>query len=178
MPMKYDWSVIEIQYVKGLEDEEGKLFWPTPQELADLHHCNVEYMRDKINKGNWKEKKRAYLLRLEMNENEIDIEDPKKELEKFNNKCYQASTNALDLVYRKIQSQSKAPDIHELTALIKVLERIQTIGQQSLNVQSDEFEKEKGQFAKLMELLKADEKAAKEAAKITSSEVETIDLRP
>lgn len=176
MVLKFDWALAELQYVKGLEKEDGKLFWPTPQELADLHHCNVEYMRDKINKGNWKEKKQAYLLRLEMNENEINIPDPKKELEKFNNKCYQCAVNSIDVVYRKIQAQAKTPNLSELVTLIKTLERIQNIGHQSLNIQSEEYEKGKSDFEKLMEMLKKDEKKAKENTKNNSSVVEEIDL--
>jgi hypothetical protein len=178
MVLKFDWTLVELQYVKGLEKEDGKLFWPTPQELANLHHCNVEYMREKISKGNWKEKKRAYLLRLEMNENEIDIPNPKKELEKFNNKCYQCAVNAIDVVYRKIQAQAKAPNLQELVTLIKTLERIQNVGQNSLNIQSEEYKEAKSDFAKLMEMLKKDEKAAKEAAKKNSPMVEIVDLGP
>ena len=79
MPQKYDWASLEMQFVRGIEDENGKVHWPLPNELAKIVGCNVEYIHTKMREGQWKDKKAAYLLKLELSDSDFEIEDPKAE---------------------------------------------------------------------------------------------------
>lgn len=160
--LKYDWSSIELEYVKGI-DRDGKLYFPTKKELAKMHGCDVTYFREMARKGKWNEKRQTYILTLEMKDGEIQIDNPQKELENFNIKCYQVASNALDIIRRKLLNTSKSQNLNELSIMIKLLEKIQSVDKNSFTDMSDEFESAKSEFERLMKKLKEDEKASKES---------------
>jgi len=159
--LKYNWEDIELQYVKGILDEEGKLYFPKKIELAKMHGCDPEYLRSYARRGDWDNKRKAYLLKIELNEGEISIEDPQKELENFNVKCYQVASNVLDIIRRQLLNTSKNQNLEELSTMIKLLEKIQLIGKNSFTDMKDEFDSAKSEFERLMKKLKEDEKAEK-----------------
>ncbi len=159
--LKYNWPSIELEFVKGV-DKDGKLYFPTKKELAELHDCDVHYLRDWARKEKWDEKRKAYLLTLEMKDGEIEIEDVKAELERFNKKCYQVATNALDIIRRQLLNHTKTPDLKELETIIKLLEKVQLVGKNSFTDMKDDYEEAASEFQKLMKKLKEDEKVEKE----------------
>jgi len=163
---KYDWSAIELQYVRGIEDENGKLHWPTPQELSNLYGCHIEYVHFQIRKGNWKDKKQAYLLKLELSDNDFEIEDPKVEYERFQRKAYQAASQTLTVIIKKIELcvKNQEYDLSDLDKMMKMLERIQLIAKNSIGDNLENFEDAKSEFEHLMKKLKKDEKEEKEPA--------------
>ena len=161
---KYDWSAIELQYVRGIEDENGKLHWPTPQELSNLYGCHIEYVHFQIRKGNWKDKKQAYLLKLELSESDFEIEDPKVEYERFQRKAYQAASQTLTVIIKKIELcvKNQEYDLYDLDKMMKMLERIQLIAKNSIGDNLENFEDAKSEFERLMKKLKEDEKIERE----------------
>ena len=158
--LKYNWPEIELEYVKGI-DKDGKIEFPNKIELAKIHGCDPEYLRSFARRGKWDDKRQAYLLKIEMNDCEVSIDDPQAELQKFNVKCYQMATNTLDIIIRQLRD-TKNHNFQELTVMIKLLEKIQSIGKNSFTEMPDEFEKAKSDFQKLMKKLREDEKAEKE----------------
>ena len=168
---KYDWAAIEMQYVRGIEDEDGKVHWPTPQELADLHGCHIEYMHFQIRKGKWKDKKQVYLLKLQLSDGDCEIEDPKAEYEKFQRKAFTAASQTLTLIIKKLDHiiKSQNYDLSEIDKLMKTLERIQLIAKNSIGDNLDEFENAISEFERLMKKLKEDEKASKEQPVVIES---------
>jgi hypothetical protein len=163
MPQKYDWASIEMQYVRGIENEDGKVHWPLPNELAKMLDCSVDYIHTKIREGQWKDKKSAYLLKLELSDGDFDIEDPKAEYEKFQRKAYQAASQTLTIIIKKLDVIIKKQEynLSDLDKLMKMLERVQLIAKNSIGDNLDNFEDAKSEFERLMKKLKEDEKVEK-----------------
>ena len=160
--LKYNWPEIELAYVRGIEEENGKLTWLNKREIAEKFGVPVEYLRDVARRDSWKEKRAAFLLTLELKDGEIEIEDPKAELDNFNKKCYQAASNILRSVNRKINGLLKDDfDLSELIALAKLIEKIQIIGKSSFGDLPEDFNSAKSEFERLMKKLKEDEKESK-----------------
>ena len=166
MPQKYDWASIEMQFVRGIEDEAGKVHWPLPNELAKIVGCNVEYIHTKMREGQWKDKKSAYLLKMELSDGDFEIEDPKAEYERFQRKAYQAAAQTLTVIIKKIELcvKNQEYDLSDLDKMMKMLERIQLIARNSLGENLENFEDAKSEFERLMQQLTKDEKAEKEPA--------------
>jgi len=163
MPQKYDWASVEMNYVRGIPDEEGKVHWPLPNDLAKMLDCSVDYIHTKIREGQWKDKKSAYLLKLELSDGDFDIEDPKAEYEKFQRKAYQAASQALTIIIKKLDVIIKKQEynLSDLDKLMKMLERVQLIAKNSIGDNLDDFENAASEFSKLMAKLKSDEKESK-----------------
>jgi len=160
MPQKYDWASVEMQYVRGIEDKDGKVHWPLPNDLAKTLECNVDYIHTKIREGQWKEKKSAYLMRLELSDGDFEIEDPKAEYEKFQRKAYQAASQTLTIIIKKLEYfiKNQEYNLEDLNKLMKMLERIQLIAKNSIGENLENFEGAVSEFERLMKKLKEDEK--------------------
>lgn len=171
--LKYNWDEIALEYIKGL-DKDGKIHFPTKIELAKIHGCDPEYLRSFARRGQWDDKRQAYLLKIELNDCELSIDDPVKELQKFNVKCYQMASNSLDILIRQMRD-TKNHNFQNISIMIKLLGQIQSIGKNSFTEMPDEFEKAKSEFERLMKRLKEDEKEVKVPPASLPS-IETIDL--
>jgi len=170
---KYNWEDIELEYVKGI-DKDGKNYFPKKKELAERHDCDVEYLRSYARKLNWDDKRKAYLLKLEFSDGETTIEDPKKELENFNVRCYQLASNSLAIIAKEMKN-TKNHNFPDMIVMVKLLEKIQLVGKNSFTEMSNDFEKAIGDFERLMKQLKEDEKAEK-ALPEQLPQMEVIDL--
>jgi hypothetical protein len=161
---KYDWAAIEMQFVRGIEQPDGKIAWPTPKDLSTLHGCHIEYIHFQIRKGDWKNKKQAYLLKLELSDGDCEIEDPQKEYEIFQRKTFAAASGTLSIIIKKLDLIIKNQEYNNLSdidKLIKILERLQLIAKNSIGDNLDDFESARSEFEKLMAKLKSDEKTEK-----------------
>ncbi len=160
---KYSWPDIELSYVRGIEQEDGKIFWPQLSDISKKYECEITYLREQARKGKWKEKRAAYLLKMELGEGDCEIEDPKGEYEKFQRKAFVAASSTLTIIIKKLDYYIKQQEynLSDLNTLMKMLERIQLIAKNSIGDNLENFEDAKSEFERLMKKLKEDEKAEK-----------------
>ncbi|MCK9439826.1 MAG: hypothetical protein M0Q13_00170 [Methanothrix sp.] len=160
--LKYQWPEIELAYTKGLE-EDGKTKWLNKKEIAERFNVDVGYLRQVARRDNWKQKRAAYVLSLSLNEGDIEIEDPKGEYEKFQRKAYQAASQTLTIIIKKLDAIIKKQEynLSDLNILMKMLERTQLIAKNSIGDNLENFEDAKSEFERLMKKLKEDEKTEK-----------------
>lgn len=163
---KYCWPEIELAYVRGIEQEDGKTFWPHLRDISEKYDCEISYLREQARKGQWKEKRAVYLLKMELGEGNCEIEDPKGEYEKFQRKTFVAASSTLTVIIKKLDYFIKNQDFNlsDLDKLMKMLERVQLIAKNSIGENLENFEDAKSEFERLMQQLKKDEKAEKEPA--------------
>jgi hypothetical protein len=168
---KYSWPDIELSYVRGIEQEDGKIFWPQIKDISEKYDCEITYLREQARKGKWKEKRAAYLLKMELGDGDCEIEDPKAEYEKFQRKAYQAASTTLTIIIKKLDYfiKNQEYNLDDLNKLMKMLERIQLIAKNSIGDNLENFEDAASEFERLMQKLKKDEKAEKEQTVIIES---------
>lgn len=62
---KYDWESIKRDYVEGIGDRDGEIFWPNLRELSEVHNVPYNRVREHAAKDGWSEQRSAYQSHVE-----------------------------------------------------------------------------------------------------------------
>lgn len=148
MAKKRNWDLVKAEYVEGIQDKEGKITFPTLEDLAKKHKCSFSYIQKVAAAGEWTEARQIYRRKLE------DARQAKK-TEILASAAAQFDADVLKVVkmelvqvqahlvqaMRELQrDKNSTMDPETLERMTRALYRIQKVGRLALGESTDKVE--------------------------------------
>lgn len=135
---KHDWPTIKSEYVQGIVTE-GRIEYPTYEELAKRHKVSFGYLRKRAAIENWTEQRNIYIAKLEQKTLEKKTDKLAAQQADFDYEIFQTTKNLfayikakMNNINRDIQVNEVLPALTEIEQLTKTLKQIQEIGKRAL----------------------------------------------
>ncbi len=138
---RYNWDQIKTEYVEGIIDENGNLYFPTLQELEEKHGMSGSTIRRRASKEGWATEKDIYQTKIREKKREKKVEELARKAAEFDSEVLKVADAAVKHIQshflvaqeRMRESRGREPmGLSRLEALSKALERYQKIGRLSL----------------------------------------------
>jgi len=139
---KYNWDQIRREFIYGIKDDDGEVWFPSIQDLHERHGVSTNYLYRKKNENGWGEERERINKELEKKEYEKQIELIDN-AQKFNEEMLEIITYAVQHVKSHLKNNptEEPKEIKDLKRLSTTLETYQKIGRLSLGQHTD-FQKQ------------------------------------
>lgn len=99
---KHDWETAMLEYVEGLTDENGTIYFPTQQEIADRLGTSLEMVKARASRYRWADHRNAYKTKIEQERQKKMAQQLANKAVVFNNDVYQATNDGVALIQNRL----------------------------------------------------------------------------
>ena len=110
-----DWLEVRIQFVQGVEQEDGSRTWPTITDLAKMYNLNTATMYAKSSKERWTEQRTEYQGSLELAKRQARVTDVRKKAQDLDESAYRISKLGAAIVTRRLAEIAEDQTLHAQT---------------------------------------------------------------
>ncbi len=137
---KYNWPLIKAEYVEGLRDEKGDLYWATYDQIGERHGVKAGNIRNVAAKEGWTQERDIYRAKVEQERRGRKVETLASEAAAFDSETLKIAKAGLRMIQihfvkaaKVYQDNANKPMASkELDRLSRAAERYQKIGRLSL----------------------------------------------
>jgi hypothetical protein len=134
------WEIIERQFVQGLIQQNGEIYYPTLVEMAEAHNIGYATLRSKMNEGHWMLKREQWQRELHKWVHAANRADYIEAAQRFDATCVQAAQKAMDAIVAHLNEfRANAEPVPErmLDALGRAAVNWQKVGRLSLGLSTE-----------------------------------------
>lgn len=134
------WALIEQQYVQGLLETDGSIYYPTLKDLESAHGVSSLALRKKMLEGNWSLKREQWQLQLHKWTRVATMDEYVAAAQKFDQSCVTVAQKAMDAILEHIQEEMNNGDLPnslELDRLGRAAVNWQKVGRLSLGLSTE-----------------------------------------
>jgi hypothetical protein len=100
------WEIIERQFVQGLLQPNGEVYYPTLTEISEAHDIPYSTVHRRMNEGQWINKRENWQAKLHKWVSAANMDDYIKAADRFNETCITAAQRAMDHILMHIDTAS------------------------------------------------------------------------
>lgn len=97
-PATGSWSVIERQFVQGIIDTDGSVYFPTLTEIKNTHNVSYSTLRRRMAEGNWMRKREQFQQSISKWIHIANTDDYIEAARKFDATSIEAAQKAMDAI--------------------------------------------------------------------------------
>jgi len=139
MKGKHDWQKIKHEYISGIVDKHGRVYYLTLDEVGERNGCVASYVRKRAAEEKWTEHRNVYLAKLEQKELDAKTSKLAKEQANFDFKIAKTTNDFVEFVVREIsaweerwkKNHDDRPSADKMERLSRVLKNLQDIGKRA-----------------------------------------------
>jgi hypothetical protein len=139
-PAVGSWTVIERQFVQGLPQTDGSIYYPTLVEIRDAHRVSYSTLRRRMYEGNWMRKREQFQENLSKWLHVASYDDYVEAARKFDAICIEVSQKAMENILGYIdeaKANGKLLDQIALDRLGRSAMAFQKVGRLALGLSTE-----------------------------------------
>lgn len=168
------WELIERQFVQGVVQTSGEVYYPTVMELVEVHQVPYATLRRRILSEDWIEKRERWQASIGKWAHAASMKDWVEAAQRFDASCVSAAQKALDQIITHLNG-AEADGVllsrHDLDGLGRAAVSWQKVGRLSLGLSTENMASRVQQQEK-----EQDENAVIDTTLLSPREMDILDM--
>lgn len=133
------WKVIEHQFIQGLVDTDGSIYYPNINELAKIHNLTYPVIKRRVVSGEWLQKREQWQRQVNKWVHYANTDDYIQAAAKFDATCITMAQKALDTILTHLipEDEDKPIGQLELDRLGRAAVNWQRVGRLALGLSTE-----------------------------------------
>lgn len=140
VPAVGSWEIIERQFVQGLIQQNGEVYYPTLKEMSEVHDINYATIRRRMIDGNWMLRREQWQRDVHKWTHYANMNEYIQAAQRFDSTCVQAAQIAMDSIVghlsEYIANGEQVPE-RLLDALGRAAVNFQKVGRLALGLSTE-----------------------------------------
>lgn len=124
MAVRYDWDKVKKEYIEGVRQPDGSVFYPTLRDLAQKYGCVLSTAGRRCAKEQWNIQRERFANKVEHERKQRKAESLSEEATRYDLACFRISRDGVEKAEKMLAECTKPSDFVLLTRALKDLQQV------------------------------------------------------